>query len=74
MRPPPQRNNWRDSLPAEERQKLLLAWQEYRCCRDCACWDPDKDLTVATCDLVTNVAFIVPEDYTCDDFKNRDSS
>lgn len=72
MRPPPQRNNWRDSLPAEERQKLLLAWQEYHSCRDCACWDPDKDYKVRSCLLESTVAFMVPEDYTCRDFTSKE--
>lgn len=74
MRPPPIRNNWKASLPPEDKKLLEQAWQNYQSCRDCKWWEPDEDLTVATCDLVTNVAFVVPEDYTCDDFKNRDSS
>jgi hypothetical protein len=79
-RPPPKVNVWADTEPAEERAARMLAWQEYRCCRDCTHWlfddeDDDGEGCIGCCGHPfwhgKASAFQVPEDYTCSDFEAK---
>lgn len=70
MRVPP-RDNWDDTLPAEDRERYRVAWEARRSCRDCDHWYGEDEDGVGSCDTVTQAAFLTPEDFTCDSFKQK---
>jgi hypothetical protein len=70
MRPAPA-DHWDDTLPPEDRERYRVAWEAYRCCRDCSHWMADDDDGTGCCDTAKFAAFLTPEDYTCDNFEPK---
>lgn len=74
-RSPPHDDNWGPSLPPEDRERYIKAWQEFRSCRDCENWDCDEGDTVGACFQKkyhrVPVLLMTPEDYTCYDFEPK---
>lgn len=70
MRAPPG-DHWADSLPAKDRERYAAAWQSHTACRDCLHWSGDDGDGVGLCDVVKHAAFLTPEDYTCEQFEQK---
>lgn len=76
-RQPPSFSAWKNTEPEQERLARESAWQEFRCCRDCAHWMFDEDddpgnAAIGACGHPqwnnACASFQAPEDYTCGDF------